>query len=107
MSVIFLRKRCKVNTIKDSTMHLLIIVGIYVGQRWKHYHVEDASHCIHLCVNEINDDSLAVGRGSTEKIVRVWGSNETRIYHDLLKKVDARTIENSPTIELKELLGKL
>ena len=59
---------------------------------------------MHLFVNEINDDSLSVGGGSTEKIFRVWGRNQTRICHDLLKKVVARTIENAPTIELKELL---
>ena len=38
-------------------------------------YVEDAWHCMHPCVNEVNDDSLAMGGGATEMIFRVLGRN--------------------------------
>ena len=55
-------------------------------------------------VNEINDDPLAMGAGSTEKIFRIWGRNQTHVCDNLLKRVDAWTVENALTIELQELL---
>ena len=39
---------------------------------------------MHPCVNEVNDDSLAMGEGTTENIFRVLGRNRTHICDDLV-----------------------
>ena len=38
---------------------------------------------MHACVNDVNDDCLAMGEKSTEKIFRVSGRNRTHNLHNV------------------------